>query len=35
MTWKEVLKYCEYHRNPPEPIPAKTEEKQQEEDDEE
>tara|TARA_Y100000592_G_scaffold16601_1_gene24809 strand:- start:32643 stop:32846 length:204 start_codon:yes stop_codon:yes gene_type:complete len=27
MSWKDVLKYCEYHRNPPEPIPAKEEEK--------
>jgi len=25
--WKKVLKYCEWHRNPPEPIPAKEEEK--------
>tara|TARA_R100001230_G_C5500016_1_gene44366 strand:- start:9 stop:188 length:180 start_codon:yes stop_codon:yes gene_type:complete len=23
MNWKEVLKYCDLHRNPPEPIPAK------------
>lgn len=30
MSWKDVLKYCEYHRNPPEPIPAKEEEKQDE-----
>lgn len=27
MSWKEVLKYCDLHRNPPEPIPAKEEEK--------
>ena len=27
MNWKEVLKFCEYHRNSPEPIPAKEEEK--------
>lgn len=27
MSWKDILKYCEYHRNPPEPIPAKEEEK--------
>tara|TARA_R110002020_G_scaffold117476_13_gene268647 strand:+ start:15515 stop:15889 length:375 start_codon:yes stop_codon:yes gene_type:complete len=26
-TWREVLKYCDLHRNPPEPIPAKEEEK--------
>ena len=25
--WREVLKYCDMHRNPPEPIPAKEEEK--------
>ena len=27
MSWKNVLKYCEQHRNPPEPMPAKEEEK--------
>jgi hypothetical protein len=27
MSWKDILKYCEWHRNEPDPIPAKEEKK--------